>query len=179
MHKQRGIYYRLIDEYTLFYLDWIEPIKNTLQKRSIAAGYWESKQNSGMWHSWAGHAFEAICYKHLAQIRQKLHISPAAIANGWRYVPTARALEHGAQIDLLFDRDDAVITLCEIKYTNTPFEVNKNYAAQLKRKMEVFKAKTRTNKQLFLALISANGLKKTIYSEAMIQGVVTLDDFFG
>lgn len=178
MHKKRGTYYRLIDEYTLFYLDWIEPIRNTLQKRSLERGYWEGKQNSAKWHSWAGYAFEAICYKHLSPIRKKLHISPTAIANGWRYVPTAKPQDQGAQIDLLFDRDDNVITLCEIKYTEKPFEINKSYAVQLKRKINVFKEKTRTKKQIFFAMISAQGLKKTLYSEDMIQGVVTLDDLF-
>jgi len=178
MHKKRGIYYRLIDEYTLFYLDWIEPIKNTLQKRSLEMGYWEGTQNSGKWNSWAGYAFEAICYKHLTTIRQTLQINPTAIANGWRYVPIAKAQEYGAQIDLLFDRNDDAITLCEIKYTDKPFEINKNYAVQLQRKIRVFKEKTRTKKQIFFAIISANGLKKTIYSEEFIQGIVNLEHLF-
>ncbi len=178
LHKKRGIYYRLIDEYTLFYLDWIEPIRNTLQKNSLEQGYWEGKQNSGKWHNWAGYAFEAICYKHLSQIRKKLHMNPTAVANGWRYVPAAKSQDQGAQIDLLFDRDDDAITLCEIKYTYEPFQVTKHYAEQLRRKFTVFKQKTRTKKQIFCAMISANGLKKTLYSEEMIQDVVTLEDLF-
>ncbi len=88
------------------------------------------------------------------------------------------SLDQGAQIDLLFDRDDGVITLCEIKYTDSPFEINKNYADQLRRKVEVFKEKTRTKKHIFFVMISANGLKKTIYSEDMIQGFAILEDLF-
>jgi predicted AAA+ superfamily ATPase len=178
MHKKRGRYYRLIDEYTLFYLDWIEPIKNTLQKKSLESGYWLEKHNTATWYSWAGYAFESICYKHLAQIRKKLGIRSSAVANGWRYVPIAKSKENGAQIDLLFDRDDDSITICEIKYTVEPFAVTKDYAENLKNKIAVFKEKTRTKKQIFLALISANGIKETIYSEEMIQGVVTLEDLF-
>jgi len=178
LHYKRGIYYRLIDEYTLFYFDWIEPVRNTLQKESLEAGYWSVKQNSPKWHSWAGYAFEAICYKHLRLIRKKLNISPASISNGWRHVPTAKSKERGAQIDLLFDRDDDTITLCEIKYTHEPFIIDKEFAENLKRKIDVFKKKTRTKKQLFLAMISANDIKKTIYSEEMITGVVVLEDFF-
>ncbi len=177
-HKKRGIYYRLIDEYTLFYLEWIEPIRNTLQKNSLEAGYWEGKCNSGKWNNWAGYAFEAICYKHLSQIRNKLQISPSAIANGWRYVPTSKTQEDGAQIDLLFDRDDNTITLCEIKYTDNPFEINKNFAAQLQRKAAVFREKTRTKKHIFISMVSANGLKETMYSEEIIQACVTIDDLF-
>jgi AAA+ ATPase superfamily predicted ATPase len=177
-HKKRGIYFRVIDEYTLFYLDWIEPVRKTLQKNSLEKGYWEIKQKSPAWHAWAGYAFESICYKHLTQIRKKLAISPAAIANGWRYVPTAKSAGTGAQIDLLFDRDDDAITLCEIKYTNEPFAIDKDYARQLQNKLSVFKERTGTKKQLFLTLITANGLRETMYSEELIQGVVTLDDLF-
>lgn len=129
-------------------------------------------------HNWAGYAFESICYKHISQIRRALHISPTAIANGWRYVPTAKSNEKGAQIDLLFDRDDDSITICEIKYTNEPFVINKNYAEILKNKISIFKEMTRTKKQIFIAMISANGIKDTMYSEEMIQGIVTLDDLF-
>ncbi|HSW93523.1 MAG TPA: ATP-binding protein [Gammaproteobacteria bacterium] len=178
LHKKRGRYYRLIDEYTLFYLDWIEPIKNSLQKNSLQPGYFREKHSSPAWHSWAGYAFESICYKHLSQIRKKLDISPSAVANGWRYVPLKRSKESGAQIDLLFDRDDDSITICEIKYTTEPFIITKSYAENLKNKIAVFKDKTRTKKQIFLAMISASGIKNTIYSEEMVQGVVTLEDLF-
>jgi AAA+ ATPase superfamily predicted ATPase len=178
LHKKRGVYYRLIDEYTLFYIDWIEPIRKTLQKESLESGYWESQQKSAAWYSWAGYAFESICYKHLSFIRKKLNIPPTAIANGWRFVPKAKSTEQGAQIDLLFDRKDDSVTLCEIKYTDEPFKIDKSYAAALQRKIDVFRERTRTKKQLFFALISANGLQETMYSEEMIQGFVTLDDLF-
>ena len=178
LHKKRGVYYRLIDEYTLFYLDWIEPVRSTLQKESLEAGYWATQQKSASWHAWAGYAFESICYKHISSIRKKLKIDPTAIANGWRFVPTAKSEENGAQIDLLFDREDDTITLCEIKYTDEPFAIDKSYAANLKRKIDVFREKTRTKKQIFFTMISANDIKKTIYSEDMIHGVVTLEDFF-
>ena len=78
----------------------------------------------------------------------------------------------------MFDRDDDVITICEIKHTDQPFVIDKQYAGILKRKMDVFRESTRTKKQLFLSFISASGLKKTIYSEEMVDNVVTLDDLF-
>jgi AAA+ ATPase superfamily predicted ATPase len=177
-HKKRGKYYRLIDEYTSFYLDWIEPVRNTLQKGSLEPGYWLEKHNSPTWYNWAGYAFESICYEHLKQIRKKLKISPSAIANGWRYVPAPKSKETGAQIDLLFERDDDTITICEIKYTTEPFSITKDYAENLKNKIAIFKEKTRTKKQIFLVIISANGIKNTIYSDALIQDVVTLEDLF-
>lgn len=177
-HEKRGIYYKLIDEYTLFYLQWIEPIKDTLLKKSLSEGYWDKVQNSVVWYSWTGLAFESICYKHLYQIGKALKLGPTAVPNAWRYVPVKKSIESGAQIDLLFDRDDDAITICEIKCTDLPFSIDKSYAAKLNQKLNIFKKITKTNKQLFIAMISANGLKKTIYSEDMVDGVVTLDELF-
>lgn len=69
-------------------------------------------------------------------------------------------------------------SLCEIKYTDAPFAIDKQYAKQLQQKIDVFKKVTGTNKQIFLVMISAAGLKLTMYSEEMVSGVVTLDDLF-
>ncbi|MCK4608561.1 MAG: AAA family ATPase, partial [Gammaproteobacteria bacterium] len=177
-HKGKGIYYRIIDEYTLFYLKWIEPIINTLTKRDISSGYWQAKNKSASWLSWAGYAYESICYKHIAQIRKALGIEPGAEIASWRYTPRKGLEDMGAQIDLLFDRDDNVITICEIKYTNSPFAIDKKYAQDLLRKVDVFRKQSRTNKQIFITMISASGLKPTMYSEELITGVVKLDDLF-
>lgn len=177
-HKRQGIYYRLVDEYTYFYLKWIEPIKKTLQRKSLDKGNWQAMQKTPEWHNWLGYAFEAICYKHISAIRKALLIEPDAVANAWRYVPRRDIETRGAQIDLLFDRKDDTITLCEIKYSDEQFVINKDYVEMLKRKINVFKEQTRTKKQLFLAFISANGLKNNYYAEDIISGVVTLEDFF-
>ncbi len=177
-HSTRGIYYRVVDEYTLFYLAWIEPIKDTLMMRNLKRGYWEQQQNSPKWHTWSGYAFEAICYKHLAQITEALKLNATAIPYTWRYVPKKLSSIGGAQIDLLFDREDNAITICEIKHTDQPFLIDKSYAENLKRKLDVFKKITGTTKQLFLVLISANGIKKNKYSEELITNIVTLDELF-
>jgi hypothetical protein len=141
-------------------------------------GYWEHIQHSPAWHSWVGYAFELVCYKHIPQISNALHITPTALPYTWRHVPGKDAPEQGAQIDLLFDRNDDSITLCEIKYTDKPYGIDKQYAQILLQKMEVFKKQTRTRKNIFMAMIAASGLKDTMYSEEIVQGVVTLDDLF-
>lgn len=176
-HSKKGVYYKVIDEYTVFYFDWIEPIRKTLLERSLTKGYWDKKYNSPAWESWAGYAFEAICHKHIPQISKALNLSPTAIPATWRYVPLKGSKEEGSQIDLLFDRDDDAITICEIKYTDEPFVINKAYAAKLQKKIDVFRKVTRTKKQIFLAFVSANGLKQNIYSE-IVGGLVTLDNLF-
>lgn len=153
-----------------------------MQVESLGEGNWQSIQNSPEWYNWFGYAFESVCYKHLSLIRQVLKIPPTAIASSWRYVPTKGptkgSKERGAQIDLLFDRKDNAITICEIKYTTQPFVLTKEYVEALQRKITVFKEQTRTKKQIFLALISANGIKNNFYAEDMFSGIVTLDDLF-
>lgn len=177
-HLRQGIYYRLVDEYIYFYLTWVAPMRKTLQKKSLDKGNWLAMQRTPEWHNWLGYAFEAVCYKHISAIRKALSISPDAIANSWRYVPRKGEKSEGAQIDLLFDRNDDAITICEIKYSEEPFTLTKEYVEILQRKMSVFKERTRTKKQLFLALISVTGLKNNYYAEDFISSVVTLDDFF-
>lgn len=178
LHMKRGIYYRVIDEYTLFYFKWIEPIRKTLEKESAPKGYWERMHESPAWSSWSGYAFESICYKHIAEIRNKLEIGANAIAYTWRYIPSTKSAEQGAQIDLLFDRADDAVTLCEIKYTDKPFVIDKKYAKELLAKQEIFVSRTKTEKQILTALISAAGLKQNIYADDVINNVITADDLF-
>ncbi len=175
-HEKRGVFYKIIDEYSLFYFKWIAPNKKYIE-RGEEKGYWMRLQSSPTWHAWAGCAFESVCNKHVPLIRDALHLVMAR-ASQWRFVPSKGSKEKGAQIDLLFDRDDNAITLCEINYTNEPFTITKAYAETLQNKMTIFKKRTETQKTLFLGLISANGLKKNSYSNDLLSGLVTLEDLF-
>ncbi len=174
--SSKSIFYKMIDEYSLFYFQWIEPRKSLIE-RGEEKGYWMRIQNSPAWHAWAGCAFEAACNKHVPLIRDALHLTMAG-ASQWRYVPQKGSKSRGAQIDLLFDREDNSITLCEIKYTKEPFTITKSYAQNIQNKIEVFKKHTKTDKTLYFAMISANGLKENMYSEELVSEVVTLDDLF-
>ena len=176
--KKRGIYYRVIDNYSLFYLSWIQSIKQSLMRKSLLRGYWDKIKKSPSWNSWAGLSFESICYDHLPQITQALDLSPTSMPNTWRYVPKQPSDETGTQIDLLFDRDDNAITICDIKYTDKPFLITKKYAQTLQKKLDIFKKITGTHKQLFMVMIASNGIKPNKYSDELISGVVTLNDLF-
>lgn len=170
---------KIIDEYTLFYLHWIEPIKH---KRIVGdnSRYWASKSKEASFSIWRGFAFEAVCVKHIAQIIRALELEDlAGEVSGWRHVPKkGDSIRNGAQIDLLIDRYDNAITLCEIKCHNSKFVLDKSYAKNLVNKMDVFEAKTKTRKQLFLCLISVYGMKPNIWSEDLVTNEVTLDDLF-
>lgn len=97
--------------------------------------------------------------------------------SSWRFVPRT-IHSQGAQIDLLFERADTAITLCEIKYTKAPFLIDKEYANKIKQKIAVFESQTGIKKQIFFAMILANGLKKSFYSEELISGLATLKDLY-
>ena len=177
-HKDKGVYYVIDDEYSLFYLHWIEPNQNIIGKKAKNSGFWLSLSQRPSWKSWSGLSFESICYKHIDQIRFALKLDPGSIAATWRYKPRSKTEQEGAQVDLLFDRPDGAITICEIKCSNTSFSIDKAYAQSLLKKMEVFRKQTRTKKQLFLAMVTTFGLHTTMYSEEIVTNAVILDDLF-
>ncbi len=178
-HKKRDQFFRVTDEYTLFYLKWIAEFA---EHRSIALqnkSYWTTVSNTSAWYSWAGYAFEILCFKHIDNILEALGIAhiPCKIGS-WRYAPLKKSSETGAQIDLLFDRADHVITLCEIKYSHKPFVIDKAYAQNLKNKIETFERHFPTHKQVNLALITPFGLKPSIWSEELVSHEIDLLDLF-
>ena len=141
-HARRGQHYKLIDEYTIFYLHWIEPFKNKTRVSSSTL-HWTSITRSATWHAWAGYAFEATCLKHIDFIKKALNIYHLqSFCGGWRYIPEKG--KSGAQIDLVFDREDDCVTLCEIKHTDKPYVITKDYALELEKKKQIYKEITRT-----------------------------------
>ena len=115
--------------------------------------------------------------KHIDQILKKLEIENLASGIGsWRYVPPKKSSETGAQIDLLIDRIDDSINVCEIKYSINKYSIDKNYARNLDNKIKVFEKKTATKKQIFLTMITTLGLKRNFYSEELISSEIELKD---
>lgn len=177
-HSKRGIYYRISDEYTYFYLQWIEPEKRNIKMEIDDNNFWLEMIKSPHYHTWRGYAFESFCYKHVTDIKKALNIASTAKIGSWKYVPTKNDETQGVQIDLVFDRQDDAVTLCEIKFTDKPFVITREYADKLRMKRETYKKITRTKKQLFIIMISANGVKKNKYSDELLNDIVTLSDFF-
>lgn len=176
--KKRGHFYRVIDPYTLFYLRWMS---NLSEGHSIPKenDYWTRLSQSAIWSSWAGYAFEVVCLTHVEKIIQALGLkNVGCFISHWQYQSTPGKSESGAQIDLLIDRDDGAITLCEIKYSNEKMSIDKSYAKVLRNKIEVFESHLKTDKQLFLALVTTSGFKENIWSEDLVDGTVELNDFF-
>ena len=173
--QARDALYRLSDEFTRFYFDWIKP----LGKRSPGTGHWLSLQNNPKKNTWAGFTFEALCLKHVPKIKQSLGIaSVETTESAWRQIPEKNTSEKGAQIDLLIDRKDNTINLCEIKFAGTQFVIDASYAAELRHKTEAFRTFTATRKNIFLTLITPFGVAKNQYATELVANELTIEGLF-
>lgn len=167
----------LVDEYSYFYISWMEPVKG-----SIVLGndkdYWLKMHSDPRWKTWSGYAFESICFKHVSQIKKKLGIAAVLTTESqWSYRPKDKS-EKGTQIDLIIDRRDDCINLCEIKFYHTEFIIDQSYARELQLKIDVFREQTKTTKAIFLTFITPYGLRKNEYSTELVNREITLEDFF-
>jgi uncharacterized protein len=161
--------FKLTDEYSLFYLKFIEG--NT----ALGPGTWLLKSASPSWASWSGLAFENIWLKHIAQIKKALGISGVYTQQStWRYV--AKGEGKGVQIDLLIDRQDNCINLCEVKFSNKMVTLTKDYADNLTQKRWVFEEKTGTKKTIFVTLLTTFG---TTVNEHYVNHVQSQLDMTG
>ncbi len=163
--------FKLTDEYSLFYLKFIE--NNT----SLGTGTWLLKSSSPAWASWSGLAFENIWLKHIPQIKKGLGIAAVYTHESiWRYV--AKKGETGAQIDLLIDRQDNCINLCEVKFSNKIFNLTKNYADNLNQKRWVFEEKTGTKKTIVVTLLTTFGASINEHYVNHVQSQLKMDVLF-
>ena len=162
--------YKLTDEFSLFYLKFMD------KSRANGEGTWIKKSQSSSWKSWSGLAFEQICQKHFPQIKKSLGINGIhSEISAWRSNSKA---EDGAQIDLVIDRNDQCINLCEIKFSIAPFEITKAYAVQLEQKRVLFHRKTKTRKTLFITLITTFGLQQNAHSTNLVQSEISMESLF-
>ncbi len=168
--------YKLIDEYSNFYLHWVLPKKKTVERMKELREQWQTIIKSAEYHAWRGKAFETICYQHVLAICKAVSVTQVNFMGSWRFIPKAGDTQSGAQIDLILDRDDGTTTLCEIKCTDKPFIINKQYAENLRTKLNIFREKTKTNKHLIFVLLSAHGLQENVYSKALINWSLDLED---
>ena len=169
--KQKDSIYRLIDMYSLFYLRFIKGNVSDL------VNSWQMLSNDSSFIAWSGYAYENICMLHTAQILKKLGLSGTFTRiSSWHHKGNDEI--PGAQIDLLIDRKDGVINLCEAKFTNTEFIISKEYVARLRQKRAVFEQVTRTKKTVVSTLVSTYPAIQNQYYLDEIHSEVSMDDLF-
>ena len=164
--------YESADYYTNFYFRFLK------DNHGKDEHYWSKAIDNPSRKSWAGFTFEQLCKDHIEQIKTKLGISGVLTEEYIWYTKTNEELGMcGAQIDLLIERRDRIINLCEIKFSTREFVIDKDYDLKLRNKMEAFRLATKTNYGLQLTMITTYGVKENKYS-SIVGSQVTLADLF-
>jgi AAA+ ATPase superfamily predicted ATPase len=166
--KVKEAMYRLTDQYSLFYLKFMK------DKRAFGEGSWLSRIDSPAWRAWSGYAFENICFLHIGNLKKALGISGV-----YTEISSWSNAAKGVQIDLLIDRRDQVICLCEIKFSKDPYGITKAYRAELEKKLSAFRTVTATRKSVFLTMITPFGLENNANSIGFVQNSITMEQLFG
>ena len=168
--KSKGASYQLTDNFTLFHLAFVG--ENKVNDRH----FWSASADAQFRVVWEGLAFERLCLQHVREIKAALGIA-GVISNdcSWR---VARTKEHdGAQVDLLIDRADGVINLCEMKFASAEYEIKDAEERHVLMRRELFKTLTGTKKAVHLTYATTLGVKRNKHS-GIVQSEVTLDDLF-
>ena len=169
--KKKDIIYRLIDLYSLFYLKFI---KNNVSEQSHT---WQKISNSPSFTAWSGYAYENICMIHIKQILIKMGLSGTFTeTSSWKHRGDDET--PSAQIDLLIDRRDGVVNLCEAKFTQEEYIITKKYIADLRRKRSVFSHVTKTKKQVVTTLITTYPAIRNKYYLEEVHSEITMNDLF-
>ena len=120
------------------------------------------------------YAFEQVCLAHVEQIKMAMGISGMAVStSGW----FSKGKEQKAQIDLVLDRADHIVNLCEIKFSTRPYTIDKQYAETLQNRQWIFEQETKTRKSCQQVMLTTYGLAKNQYS-SIIQRELTMEDLF-
>ncbi len=167
-NKKKEVIYRLNDELSLFYLKFL------FRKKS---GNWHTMSSQQSYKIWCGLAFENVCLKHVDQIEKALGIH-GIVTEISSFIKAGRDGEDGVQIDMIIDRADNCINLCEMKFYNTEFEISKPYANSLKGKMDLFRSYTQTRKNLFLTLVTTFGVKRNAHMLSVVTNTVEIEALF-
>jgi hypothetical protein len=160
--------YQLVDPFTLFHFQ--------VMRKADAhdPNYWSNNQNSHVFSTWSGLSFEMLCLNHVEQIKMALGIS-GITANAFSWL--GKGKDRSAQIDLLIDRADKTINICEMKFYNKPYAMTAKDEDDIERKVTSFIEATHTDKNIIVTMITAKGLERNEHSEG-IQKELTLDQLF-
>ena len=167
----KDIRYRLTDPFLLFYLHFADSGK------TLSDGYWTQFENTPRLYAWRGLAFENVCFNHIAEIKKLLGIS-GVYSETSAWTRKGSDGKRGAQIDMLMDRADRVINLCEMKFSESPYTIDKDEELRLRSRKQAFYDETGTKKAVHLTLITTFGLVENRWS-SIFQNVITAENLIG
>jgi hypothetical protein len=167
-NKVNGALYQLVDSFSLFHFSFIRKARPTDNR------YWTNLRDTPRLNAWRGYAFELVCLRHIEQIRHGLGIDGVLISiSSWR----SRHSDNGAQIDLVLERGDNVINLCEMKFSRHEYSIDKDDEKNLRNKLAVFAQESKTRKTLHLTMVTTYGLKQNAHS-GIVNSQITMDALF-
>jgi hypothetical protein len=165
--KRKDAIYQLCDFFCLFYLTFIE-------RAEVEQQYWSHHINTPEVNSWMGLTYERICMAHIQQIKHSLHLDTiSTLSYSWRSKTSTPA----AQIDIIIERADKIVNICEVKYCQYEYNLDKDEYERINKRKNAFIKETGLRHTPWLTMITTEGVARGKYSE-MIQTQVTLDDLF-
>ena len=169
-HGKNGGVYQLVDGYTLFYFSFVKG------NSARDGDFWQHSVGDGRLNAWRGFAFERVCLAHVAQVKAALGISGVKTeAYSLRVSPDENG--RGAQIDLLIDRRDGIVNLCEMKYANGKYSITVDESERIRNRIEAARKLFGKNRTIHLIMITQDGIIRSPNSWD-VQSVITLDDLF-
>ena len=163
--------YRLMDNFSLFYLKFMK------ENKTDDPAFWSHSYTSPLRYTWCGLAFERVCFQHIPQIKQALGISGVVTNTCSWQVKDDGVYGPGAQIDMLIERADNTINVCEMKFSQNEFVIDKDYDANLRHKLARFGESISRRKTLQLTMITTYGVVHNAYWNR-VQSEVRADDLF-
>lgn len=170
--KKKDTLYRLTDEYSLFYLSFIEG------RNKLTGDDWTIISQSQEYKTWCGYAFENCCIKHIGPIKKALGISGVQSTVNSFLHRADDMYGKGFQIDMLIDRKDNVISICEMKFYADEFTINLDYANKIRTKKEGLRTLTKTKKVIHTTFITSYGVMENAYKLDLVDNDLTIDLFF-
>lgn len=169
--KKKDTLFRLVDEYSLFYLHFIE------DQRAGKKNVWLQSSSDHKYNIWRGYAFENLCIKHSDAILRALKIQGVS-AQVSSYLHLGNEYTAGVQIDMLIDRADRTINLCEMKFYNDEILVTQEFIRKIRNRRTKFIELSKIKKTVYNTLITTYGLRGKWQNSSEIDQVITLSDLF-
>ena len=170
--RENNMVYRLVDFYTLFYFKFIA------DKHKLDGQWWSHHLDDAGIRSWQGLCFELICMRHHRQIKKALGFSGmASSVSTWRCPPDEKENLPRAQIDMIIERADRLIHLCEMKFSQKAYNISADYEKKLRDRMWLFDLKTKNRKPLVHTFVTTFGLGEGKH-HSIVHSEVTMDDLF-
>lgn len=168
---KRETRYKLIDNMCLFFLHFVD---------NATAGsdnsFWQRNINAPALNAWRGIAFELVCFTHTAMIKRALGVENV-VSNQSAWVERGDDSQGGTQIDLIIERDDHVVNLCEIKFLSVPYEPDNADEKRYRHAISMLQKHLSPKQYIHMTLVSTYGLKTGMHS-GIFQQVVTMEQLF-